>query len=146
MKILVLDIETSPHIAYVWGLFKENIPIERVIEEGRTLCWAAKWTGDKRTEFASEHHIGHEQMVRVMWNLLNEADAVVHYHGSKFDVPKLNREFLRYDLLPPSPYKQIDLLKVVRKHFKFPSYKLEYVLNALGLRPKMKNGGFSTWT
>lgn len=64
MKILVLDIETSPHLAYVWGLFKENIPIDRLIEEGRILCWSAKWLNDKQTEAASEFHTGHEKMVR----------------------------------------------------------------------------------
>lgn len=145
MKILVLDIETSPHLAYVWGLFKENIPIERLVAEGRVMCWSAKWLGDKKIEAASEHHTGHEKMVRVMHSLLDEADVVVHYHGSKFDIPKLNREFIKYNLAPPSPYKQVDLLKVVRKHFKFPSYKLAYVLKALGLKQKVSSGGFENW-
>jgi len=26
MKILILDIETAPNTAYIWGMFKENIP------------------------------------------------------------------------------------------------------------------------
>ncbi len=145
MKLLVLDIETSPHLAWVWGLFNQNINIQNIKEEGRTLCWSAKWAGEERVEFASEFHTGHEKMVRVMHQLLDECDAVIHYHGSKFDVPKLNREFIKYGLLPPSPYKQIDLLKVVKKHFKFPSNKLEYVLKALGLRQKTSSGGMENW-
>ncbi|NIV35232.1 MAG: hypothetical protein GWN58_38990, partial [Anaerolineae bacterium] len=50
-----------------------------------------------------------EGMLEGAWELLDEADAVVHYNGKKFDIPTLNREFVKYGFTPPSPYKQIDL-------------------------------------
>ena len=43
MKILVLDIETSPHTGFHWGLFQQNISLNQLIESSTVLCWAAKW-------------------------------------------------------------------------------------------------------
>jgi hypothetical protein len=86
-----------------------------------------------------------EVMIREMWELLDEADMVVHYNGTAFDMKHLNREFLRYNLGPPSHYHQIDLLKTVRKQFKFPSNKLNYVSQALGLGKKTPHTGFQLW-
>ena len=55
-KILLLDIETSPNMVYAWGLFKQNLSIDHIIEAGSTLCWAARWLGDKDAPmFASVH-------------------------------------------------------------------------------------------
>lgn len=132
-KILILDIETAPNTAYVWGLFKEYIPLARLVETGYTLCWSAKWYGEKEVEFDSIYDSRPKTMVKRIHKLLDQADAVVHYNGSKFDIPTLNKEFLTFGLPPPAPYKQIDLLRVARKHFKLPSYKLAYLAKVLGL-------------
>lgn len=144
-KILLLDIETAPNTAYVWGLFRENINIARLIESSYTLCWAAKWVGDDHVYYASRHTHGHDNMVELIHEMLDEADAVIHYNGTKFDIPTLNKEFLLMGLPPPSPFKQIDLLKVARNRFRFPSNKLEYVAKALGLGAKTKGLSYSTW-
>ena len=37
MKILLLDTETSPNTAFVWGLFNENIPLARLIDTSEVL-------------------------------------------------------------------------------------------------------------
>lgn len=84
-------------------------------------------------------------MLKRIHKLLDEADAVVHYNGSKFDIPTLNKEFLLYGMLPPSPVKQIDLLKTTRSQFKFPSNKLDYIAQALGLGQKSKHTGHQLW-
>jgi hypothetical protein len=76
---------------------------------------------------------------------LMEADVIVHYNGTKFDIPTLNKEFVKRGMLPPSPYKQVDLLRVVRREFKFASNKLDYVSRALGLGGKEKHDGFMLW-
>ena len=46
-KILFLDAETSPNSAFVWGLFKQNIGINQMIDSIRVMCWSAKWAGEK---------------------------------------------------------------------------------------------------
>ena len=77
--------------------------------------------------------------------LLEDADAVVHYNGTKFDIPTLNKEFLLHSFNPPSPYKQIDLLRVVRSNFRFPSNKLDYVAQRLNLGKKHEHEGHELW-
>lgn len=128
----------------MWGLRKENIPIERLIDSGEVLCWSAKWLDEGKTMFMSKLN-GKEEMLTAIHDLLDEADAVIHYYGSNFDIPTLNKEFIKMGWKPPSPYKQIDLCKIVRQRFKFPSNKLDYVAQALGIGKKVKHRGFQLW-
>jgi DNA polymerase elongation subunit (family B)/predicted RNA-binding Zn-ribbon protein involved in translation (DUF1610 family) len=144
MKILLLDIETAPNMAYVWGLFKETIPLQRVVESGYVLCWAAKWLGDESIMFDSVHRSKPRIMLKRIHDLLEEADAVIHYNGNSFDIPTLNKEFLLNRMTPPSPAKQIDLLNVSRGRFRFLSNKMDYVAQALGVGKK-KNTTFELW-
>lgn len=146
-KILLLDIETAPNKAYVWGTNRQFVSHNYIVEPGYTLCWAAKWLDDPDDEllFYSVYHDGEDEMVDVMYELIEEADAVIHYNGTKFDMPKLHTEFLLHGYTPPAPYKQIDLYRVVRSEFSFPSYKLDYVAQALGLGGKVAHAGMELW-
>jgi DNA polymerase elongation subunit (family B) len=144
VRILMLDIETAPHLVAAWGLFDQQIPIDRLLEPGYTLCWAAKWYGEKEIMFSSILD-GRRKMVRSVHKLLSECDAVCHYNGTKFDIPTLNKEFLLLDLKPPPPYKQIDLLQTARSRFRLASNKLDYVAGQLGLGSKVEHKGFDLW-
>lgn len=146
MKILHLDIETSPNLVYCWGLFKQNIGLNQIINSGSTLCWAAKWHGDDKVIFSSVHHDSREEMLRQIYELLEEADAVVHYNGERFDIPTLNKEFVLAGMTPPATYRQIDLLKTCKAQFRFVSNKLDYVAQALGLGAKTQHKGMELWT
>ena len=144
MKILHLDIETAPNTAHVWGLWQQNVGLNQIMDSGYTMCWAAKWHGEREVMFASVHE-NEEFMLKEIHRLLEEADAVVHYNGKKFDMPTLNKEFIINGMEPPAPYHQIDLLQVAKKRFRFPSNKLDYVANALGLGKKVKHIGHELW-
>jgi DNA polymerase elongation subunit (family B) len=145
-KILMLDIETAPNKVYVWGLWNQNIGINQIVEPGYTLCFAAKWLGGKDIIYRSIHEDGPEEMIQAAWDLLDEADIVVHYNGTSFDVPTLNREFVMAGLDPPTGYHEVDLLKVVRKRFRFVSNKLTYITEQLGLGEKVEHKGMPLWT
>lgn len=146
MKILLLDIENSPHLGHVWGLWQQNISLSQLQESAYVMCWAAKWLGEDYVYFDSIHQSSKKKMIKSIHKLLDEADAVVHYNGIKHDIPLLNKEFLQLGLTPPSPYKQIDLLQTAKKQFKFPSNKLEYVCKALGVGHKIQTIGHELWT
>lgn len=146
MKILHVDIETSPNKVYAWGLFDQNIYIDQIVEAGRTLCWTAKWHGDKKMMFNSLYtQKSKGAMIKEIHSLLEEADVVVHYNGKKFDIPVLNKEFIIAGLTPPSSYKEVDLLRIARERFKFTSNKLEYVAKFLGLGGKVDHKGMELW-
>jgi len=145
VKILLLDIETAPNLAYVWGLFKQNISTAAIESSGYVLCWSAKWLGEKKVHFASVQNHKAPAMLHGIHRLLDQADAVVHYYGTNFDIPTLNKEFVSHGFNPPSPYKQIDLCNIVKAEFRFPSNKLDYVSQALGLGAKTRHPGFEMW-
>jgi hypothetical protein len=84
-------------------------------------------------------------MVRAVAILLDQADAILTYNGDYFDEPRINREILSANIAPPSPYKRIDLYKVVKKRFAFPSGKLDYVCQELGIGAKTSHDGFELW-
>jgi DNA polymerase elongation subunit (family B) len=145
MKILLLDIETAPNLAYVWGVFQQDIQVNHMVSSSTTLCWSAKWLGDKKIMFDSVHGSSHKKMLERVHALLDEADVVVHYNGRKFDIPTLNKEFLLAGMSPPAPYKQVDMLMVSRGAFRFQSNKLDYVARQLQLGSKVKHEGFQLW-
>ena len=145
MKILLLDIETSPNLAHVWGLWQQNVGTNQLLESSEVMCWAAKWYDERGVMFMSNKANSHAEMLAKIYELIDEADVVVHYNGKKFDMPTLNKEFLLQGWTPPSPYKQIDLLRVVRSNFKFPSNKLDYVAQRLNIGKKVKHEGHELW-
>lgn len=144
MKLLFLDIETAPNTVHVWGLFNQDVGLNQIVDAGYTLCWSAKWYGDDEI-FHSSVADGTEHMLRQIHCLLDEADAVCTYNGKRFDIPTLNKEFVKIGLTPPAPYKQIDLLSTARSQFRFASNKLDYVARFLGLGSKLQHKGHDLW-
>ena len=145
MKVLEIDIETAPNVAYVWSLFDQTIATNQLVEPGYTLCFAAKWQGSREVMFHSVWEDGSQKMLEAAWKLLDEADMLVHYNGKKFDVPTLNREFVMLGMTPPTSYHEVDLYQVVRRKFKFASNKLDFVCRQLGLGGKVHNKGMDLW-
>lgn len=144
-KLLTIDIETSPSLAYVWGLHDQNVGLPQLVEPGKVISFAAKWRHQRKVEFRSIHHDEPGVMVVRAYALMAEADAIVHFNGVSFDMKHLRREFVLAGLPPTSPHKDIDLLSVVRKNFKFVSNKLDHVAQELGLGAKVKHTGFDLW-
>lgn len=145
MRILILDIEISPTMAAVWGLFNQNIAINQIVGNSEVLCWSAKWLGDDTTYFSSIQMTSRRRMLREIFNMLEEADAVVTYNGKSFDLKILNKEFALQGWNRPSPYKNIDMLSVVRSQFRFTSNKLGYIGPMFGLGEKTKHAGYELW-
>jgi DNA polymerase elongation subunit (family B) len=148
-KVLVLDIETAPIRAYVWGIWNVNIGTHQIQSDWFCLTWAAKWLFEdkvysgklKPKEIAEQND---KRIIEGIWKLINEADIVIAHNGEKFDIPKLNSRFILNGLQPPLPYQQIDTLKHIRRQFGFTSNKLDYVNKLLNLERK-KDTNFELW-
>lgn len=148
-KILILDIETSPNVAYVWRFFKENVGAKQVLENGQILSYAAKWLDKNKIYYEDVSNQSELDMMRSLFLLLDEADLVVAHNGDKFDLPHVQGRGLVLGLNPPSPYKTIDTVRVARYEFNFPSNSLEYLAKVLKLK-NQKDGhkkfpGFELW-
>lgn len=142
-RVLLLDIETAPAIAYVWKLFDENISIEQLIQPGRIICWGAKWLGERKVHYADERS-GVKPMFRGIHALMSGADALVTFNGSNFDLPKLDGAFVEHGLGPVPPVAHIDLYQTVKK-LGYQSGKLAFVAPLLKIGQKVKHEGFSLW-
>lgn len=137
------DTEWSPAISYTWSGFPKYLSNDFLIEDPRLLCWGFKFDGAK-TEVVDER-IGHKEMVEQLWHKLDETDMLVSYNGQSFDTRKVNSEFMKYSLGPPSPYKEIDLYRQIKKHAQFYSGKLDFIAERLINKRKEETGGFQLW-
>lgn len=145
MNILLLDIETAPNLAYVWGLFNQNIGINQIANSGYVLCWSAKWLGQDKIHFSSVKKHSTESMLDRIHRMMDVADSIITYNGKKFDIPTLYKEFIIHGMTPPAPSKQIDLYQNCKKTFRFPSNKLDYIAQTLGLGEKVRHEGHELW-
>ena len=84
-------------------------------------------------------------MLQSIYSLIDEADVVVHFNGTKFYIPTLNKEFVLMGWPPPSPILEVDLYLAVKKRFKFHSNKLSYIAGQLGLGDKVEHKGMDLW-
>lgn len=150
-KILLFDIETAPNLAWVWGKYEQDvIAFER---NWYMLTFAAKWLDDpkvigyKLEDFPlyKKDKQNDRELVKRLWDLMNEADIIIAHNGDAFDVKKANVRFIEHGLTPPAPYKTIDTKKVAKKYFKWDSNKLDDLGQYLGLGRKLDTGGFELW-
>lgn len=146
MRILALDIETAPNLVAVYRLKQEYINPKYIMDSGYVLCFTAKWVGERMQRvFFAKSPDGHTLMLKTIHTLLKQADAVLHFNGKRFDMPTLNAEFLLHGLEPIPGIVQIDLLPLIRRAFNFPSSKLDYICQRLGIGGKARNGGWEMW-
>lgn len=155
-KVLIFDIETAPILGYVWGLWENNLGLNQVKSDWHILSWAAKWLGDpvSKTMYKDQRHAkkieNDKDLLKGIWELLDEADIVITQNGKSFDQKKLNARFILNGMSPPSSYRHIDTKQLAKKHFAFTSNKLEYMTDKLCVKYKKikhsKFGGFELWT
>lgn len=147
---LFLDIETSPEESATWGVRKiDNVLWHKL---GMILMVGYKWKG-KPVKLLSQTDYGsytpdykkEEKMMADVWALFDEADIITGYNGDNFDIKVINARFLKYKIHPPSQYEQVDPLKILRKHTKFPSNKLEDIAVYLDVGHKLQTGGKYLW-
>lgn len=152
-KVLLLDIETSPIIASVWGIWNQDVPLNMIEKDWSVLSYAAKILGEKTMFYADargQKDINDDsKLLKGIWKLLDEADVIITQNGKKFDIKKLNARFIINGMKPPSSFKHIDTKQIASKNFSFTSNKLEYMAQKLGLKQQKskhkKFAGFELW-
>ena len=145
-RILLLDIETFPDVAYVWGAYDQNaIAMKshwymisfayRWYKQGSVVCRTLPDTKSKTDRIlAKEIHA-----------LMDEADIIVAHNGIDFDVKKINARLIVHGFLPPSPYKVVDTKRTIKQVTGFSSNKLDWLCQQLGIGRKLKHEGFALW-
>lgn len=131
LKITALDIETHPAIVYTYDLFRPFISHKQIIEPSRISCFSYQEYGTKKVHFVSEYHDGREKLIEELWRVMDEADVIVGYNSSRFDVPWILGTLMEAGKTKPSPVKHIDLFQTMKSNSRFLSKKLDAVSEKL---------------
>lgn len=152
IKILTLDIETSPAIAYTWAKNMYETDLTEIIEPGKIICFSAKWlNGKKQTKAICDYSgyksgkIDDKQICVDICKFLDCADVVVTQNGVAFDTKYVTARCVANDILPPSPFKNIDTYTEAKKLLKLPSHSLNEMAKYFNIGKKMEHEGFSLW-
>lgn len=151
MKILFIDLETTPIQAYTWGP-KWECSITEFIEHTRILSYSAKYLDGSYITKGWPDYKGYKKGVlddklitQDIWKLLDEVDVALAHCGNAHDFKIINARFMYYKLQPPTPYKVLDTRTIARKYLKLPSYSLDDICDYFGLGRKLSNTGFKLW-
>ena len=150
-KVLFWDIETSPIFGAAWRRY--DTTLLDITNDWYMLTYSYKWKHEKTAHVvALNDYEGYDpnseddfNLVSDLWELLDEADILVHHNGDKFDLKKANAKFIQHDLPPYSPVSTIDTLRQARKHFNFTSNKLDDLGKLLQVGEKVSHSGYSLW-
>ena len=150
-KILFIDLETAPKLAYVWRFWQENVSPKQVLTHGHIMSASWVWNDDEDefVSYAENREANDDLIVRLLIELLDEADIVVGHNVKAFDTATINARALVLGLKPPSPYKVVDTYKVAKSRFKFEANSLEYLTTILRVKHKKtahaRFPGFELW-
>jgi len=150
-KILIIDLETAPNLAHVWGKYEQDVL--SYVREWYILCFAYKWLYGASTHVNSlpqyplykKEPENDRELVKDLWKLFEEADVIIAHNGNSFDIKKSNARFIYHNLPQPKPYKSIDTKLVAKRSFNFNSNKLDDLGKYFGIGRKLQTGGFDLW-
>lgn len=147
LTTLLVDIERLPgtFTADFWDLnaFKNRrIHPDLVTAWPSTVCFAALWYGKppqgspRKTFSAAWEDGGADAMYETAFTLYDQADLVITYNGVGFDNRHLTSGWTERGMGRPSPWTDIDLLKVARSSQGWESKTLDSVCKRLGVDAK----------
>lgn len=153
-RILILDIETAPIAAFVWGLWENNVALNQIKSDWHILAWSAKWLNEEKVMYQDQRDAKNIEddgpILKKIWALIDEADIIITQNGKNFDIRKLNARFILNGMQPPSSFKHIDTKILAQKYFGFTSHKLEYMTDKLCTKYKKRKvkkfSGFELWS
>jgi DNA polymerase elongation subunit (family B) len=151
-RILIYDLEVTPMLCWTYRRYEANvIHVER---ESYVMCFSYKWFGEKKIKSVSQTDFPEQyakdpyddkEVVKVLWDLINEADVVIAHNAAGFDNKVSNERFLVHRLGPTSPYKTIDTLITAKRYFKNSSNSLDNLCKKLGIGDKTKDKHSELW-
>jgi len=116
---ILLDIETAPLTAYVWGLWKQNVNQDMLLKRSYIMSCSIKELGKDKVYYMESRTEDDKQLVREILDWLDRADYVITHNGKGFDIPIIKARAVVHGFQPPSPHKDIDTLTIAKKEFRF---------------------------
>lgn len=136
LKILFFDIETTPVKAWTFAVGPKIRLGHNQICKGQkfdVICICYNWQGESKIHSLDWGYKAQNssKMIERFTKEVEKADIVIAHNADRFDIKQLNTQRLLNDQSPiPWPTSE-DTLKQFRKHFYFPSFKLDYLAQTL---------------
>lgn len=135
-RILFWDIETTPVLGWVWGLYDQNLQYGDVEQDWHVICAAWQWLGEDEIQSVVANGKNDLPVIKKLHSLISSADAIVAHNGNRFDWGKFMARVIYHKLPPVDQPIMIDTLLQARR-FKFTSNKLDDLGNILDLGRKL---------
>jgi len=140
---ILLDIETAPSMAFVWGMWKQNINPDLLIDRGYIMSCAIKELGNKHITYLENRTEDDYEITKSIVDWLHKADYVIAHNGKRFDIPFIRARAVVHNIPPPSPHKDIDTLQIAKKVFRFTRNTLANLCEELQVNnQKLKHSNF----
>jgi DNA polymerase elongation subunit (family B) len=140
IKRLFFDIETSYAKGWFWRpQYNTNIDYSQIDEHAKIICISYKWQyEDKVHNLKWTKDCDDKQMLIDFTKIMLKADEIVGHNSDRFD-EKWIRTRCIFHRIPALPkYKSLDTLKKAKSHFNFPSNRLDYIGDYLGVGRKLE--------
>lgn len=138
-KRLYYDIETSPCIGTFWGAaFKTRIEQRQIIQDRAIICISYKWEGEDDVYRLTWDHGNDRQLLEDFVEVADEAHELIAHNGDRFDMPQIRVMCLMYGIDFGPFQRTTDTYRRVKQRFRFHSYKLDAIAEALGCGRKIK--------
>jgi len=147
-KILIWDIENLPNRGYFFNVYNGPMGTLPFIEKTHSIISIAyKWFEEGEAQVIStadfpknlkKDPYDDSEVIKAFAKIYNEADYTVAHYGDKHDIKMFNSRVLLNGLDPLKPVQSIDTYKLVKKHFKLNTNKLDHIGYWLGEGVKNK--------
>lgn len=154
-KIGLVDIETAPIEARVWGLFDQNVGLNQITTEWAIISFCFKELGAHKRELVYMDNSSKRDprddydLCAALWKIMHDYDVLIAQNGKRFDMRKIRARLILHDFPPPAPTKIEDTMLMARQVAAFTSNKLEWLTTYLSTLQKSKHKdfpGFELWS
>ena len=140
IKRLFFDIETSYYTGWFWRpSWKASIGAHQVFSYPKIICISYKWQYEDEVHTLTwDKNQNDKTMLTKFVKVLGQADETIGHNIDKFDIKQFRTRCIKEGVLMFPKYRTLDTLKKARTYFAFPSNKLDYLGEFLGLGRKEK--------
>ena len=141
------DCETSPVTAYVFQTGTQYIGANQLLSHTKVICVSYRfdyWPTGKVKHLKWDSKQDDKSLVKKFAKIAEKADYIVGHNGDGFDKKTLNARLAYHRLPTISHLNTEDTLKQVRREFKLPSYRLDYLCKYFDLDGKLSTSS-SLW-
>ena len=148
LKTIIYDLEVSPCIGWFWQTGTQYIGAHNIRESGKIICVSYRFTHWKKgvvKHLVWDKKQCDKKLVKDFYEIAKSADLIVGHNGDGFDKKWLNARLAYHHLPTLSHVNTEDTLKQVRREFKLPSYRLDFLCKYFNIGGKLATSS-DLWT